>query len=237
MRKMIVLSLVLLGATSCGYKQPVGEMCGNAGAASFSIPESEIYIWERGAVNPSPPGSTANISGAVLMLRWPGMEPRSGSNIGEFRKTYERSMGSTPWLAVSMYRSDTEFPKDQISRRLSHYLERLYAGKGGVSYRDDAYGLRHAVYQSPPGMLYEDLWFFWGGGDGAEHYIRCANALPDRPRGVLRRCENVFYMNELNMRVEIIYRDDKLVQWQEIQDRVRDHLLSKIKDCVAVRSS
>ena len=130
MKRLTVVLVALAGATSCGYKQPIGEMCGNAGAASFSIPNSELYIWERGAENPPPPGSSANISGAVLMLRWPDMEPRSGSNNGEFRKTYERSMGSTPWLAVSMYRSDTEFPKDQISRRLSHYLERLYAGKG-----------------------------------------------------------------------------------------------------------
>lgn len=48
MKRLSVVLVALAGATSCGYKQPVGEMCGNAGAASFSIPNSEIYIWERG---------------------------------------------------------------------------------------------------------------------------------------------------------------------------------------------
>ena len=48
MKRLAVLLVALAGATSCGYKQPVGEMCGNAGAASFSIPNGEIYIWERG---------------------------------------------------------------------------------------------------------------------------------------------------------------------------------------------
>jgi hypothetical protein len=66
MKRLSVVLVALAGATSCGYKQPVGEMCGNAGAASFSIPNSEIYIWERGAENPPPPGSSANISGVVV---------------------------------------------------------------------------------------------------------------------------------------------------------------------------
>lgn len=233
MKRLVVLLVALAGATSCGYKQPIGEMCGNAGAASFSIPNSEIFMWEKGPGVPPPPGSSANFYGAILMLRWPGMEPRSGSNNREFMETYKRSLGPTPWLVVSMQRSDAEFPRERISKRLSFYLESMYANRGKLEYRDDIYGLRSAVYESSPGKLYEDIWFFWAGDtEGVvDHYIKCANAMPDRPPGKLRLCDNVFYMEEINMRVLVRYRDDKLIHWRDIQDSVRNHILSKVDEC------
>lgn len=233
MKRLAVVLMALAGATSCGYKQPSGEMCGNAGAASFSIPRSEIFMWDKGPGIPPPPGSSANVFGVILMLRWPGMESRSGSNNREFIKTYERSLGSTPWLVVGMQRSDAEFPRERISKKLSFYLETMYAGRGDLEYRDDIHGLRHAVYKSSPGGLYEDIWFFWGGDtEGVvDHYIKCPNSMPDRPPEKLRSCDNVFYMEEINMRVLVRYRNDKLIHWREVQDSVRSHLLSKIEEC------
>lgn len=237
MRKMIVLSLVLLGATSCGYKQPVGEMCGNAGAASFSIPKSEIYMWESGTLDvPPPAGKPGNISGAVLMLRWPDMVPRSNENYAEFNKSYMDSLGPTPWISIIMLRPDGLYSQTRISEQLSFKFEQIVRRGGVLDYKGDMYGLRHAVYQSAPGKSYEDKWFYWGdAGDGGavRHYIYCGNAMPVRPPDKLRLCSDSFYMSEINMEISVNYRDNMLSDWSKIQQDVRAHLLSKIDECSA----
>lgn len=234
MKRLTVVLVALAGATSCGYKQPIGEMCGNAGAASFSIPKSEIYIWESGAVSAPQAGSAVNVTGVVLMLRWPGMDSRSGNNYDEFYDTYMRSLGPTPWFSVLMNRPDKEHSSEVLSNLLKFNMENSMRNGGQMTYMHDVYGLRHAVYQSAPGQSYRDIWFYWGESnvDGAvDHYIICKNSVPDRPKDRLRLCVNTFHMSEINMRISINYRDDMLNEWLKIQQGVRKHLLSKIEEC------
>lgn len=236
MKRLMVLLVVLAGATSCSYRQPDGEMCGNAGAASFSIPRSEIYMWETGAARQqSHAGNSFNIAGAVLMLRWPGMESRSNENYKEFNKTYMESMGPTPWISILMIRPDKPYSREFSSERLSGRLERIVRQGGVLKNMNDMYGLKHAVYHSAPGRAYQDVWFYWGdAGDAGVvgHHIICENAMPVRPPDKLRMCTNVFYMHEINMEVNVNFRDDMLRDWSKIQQEVRAHLLSKIKECV-----
>lgn len=236
---MIVLSMALLGATSCGYKQPVGEMCGNTGAASFVIPKSEIYLWSSDSSGGRVGGVVGNMTGAVLMLRWPDMVPRSKDNIREFNETYMKSLGPTPWISVLMRRPRTPRYPGYIAEELARELQYGDIAGGSVTYLDDAYGMEHAIYQSSQSAtnnLYLDMWFYWSpsGRDAVGgHYIKCQNGMPVRPPEKLRLCEDNFYMDEINMEIVIGYRDNMLGNWSEIQRSVRAHLLSKIKECPA----
>lgn len=229
------LSFVLVGCGSDRKGPEAARLQGRIGGVALEVPRQDVWIWETDRDAQAEPASTcgATLRSVSIQLRWPEMAPRNARTRQDYDRHDSVGNGDSNWIDIGLNQAGEgenitlQQIRDWGLYRLHH--QELPAVVTFDFGRDAALGLEMA---RP--ALSERRSFNWNRITYTDSLdtaraptvlIRCMTGPQYAPPQWTPLCEASLEQPGLrNVRTTIVYRQNLLPHWREIQADVQAYL-------------
>jgi hypothetical protein len=229
------LSFVLVGCGSDRKGPEAARLQGRIGGVALEVPRQDVWIWETDRDAQAEPASTcgATLRSVSIQLRWPEMAPRNARTRQDYDRHDSVGNGDSNWIDIGLNQAGEgenitlQQIRDWGLYRLHH--QELPAEVTFDFGRDAALGLEMA---RP--ALSERRSFNWNRITYTDSLdparaptvlIRCMTGPQYAPPQWTPLCEASLEQPGLrNVRTTIVYRQNLLPHWREIQADVQAYL-------------
>ncbi|MDQ7312351.1 hypothetical protein ABE509_06005 [[Pseudomonas] hibiscicola] len=229
------LSVVLGGCGSDRKGPEATRLQGRIGGVALEVPRQDVWIWEQDRDARADPASRCGVPlrSVSIQLRWPEMAPRNAQTRQDYDRRDSAGNGDSNWIDIGMSQAGEgenitlRQIRDWGLYRLHH--QRLPAEVTFDFGRDAALGLEMARPALPERQSFNwNRITYTDSLDPARAptvLIRCMTGPQYSPPQWTPLCEASLEQPGLrNVRTTVVYRQNLLPHWQEIQADVQAYL-------------
>lgn len=248
-RSQMTMLLLVIGLAGC--RGPVDRherapLVGNFSGTTLRVPADHVWIWERDRDATKRAHSCGSaLRSALIQLRWPEMKPRNSETAADFKKYHSGATGDSQWIEIGMTQAT---PRARLSlesqRDWAMFRSRPNELPTGVEFeyrRDTVTGLNIAYprMQVKEGHAWNRR--FYSDSFDQHHrpavFISCMTGPQYRPPSWTPLCEQPLDEPGFEqVHLSIVYRQNLLPHWREINRDVRSYLRDIQSSCPTTRN-